>query len=657
MSPVWRKTVPPPPTATATVVHWKQHPRLQKHLRRFYENADQASVLARYHSQASNFEPKQLLRATVHVAAWVALLPLHEATKCYKTLDGKSQPSPVRLLAEMLKLRGRARVTEWLRGALHLVALRLREACLGIASNLKAEDLEEWRHLRQSLPKSIWRELRTETPSVPMTIDNMDDPEVDQAPSSGKKRDSQQLTNSAAMPETYNDVDNPELDEAPFSEKKQKIQHLTAIQSGHEVDQMAHAKSGWTKFVRRFHRQAESFLNSSLEEQADFVRKLESQLKEAVASESWNDLCSLLRDCTAALTKPRQKPAGISSSFFETADANQSCSSDLQSKLRKILFAGFVCLDLADSGTLLMLEPAWSVLRSLISHFEESHASSISEAMSGQQWMRLKSMLFENGNIDCQTAVVEPEKPILPPASRKTLVHREDSAKWGSTVNGIYTPGIRIQQSPLVKAVEKSILLACDKCGLQLTSSWVFQRHGEDRVIVPMRGHFKCGGHYRALDGRSCQKDNFSHLDICPHDRIRSTCLPCGGGRRCKHGRFRHFCTQCGGASMCPHGKTRIYCIDCGGSGLCVHQKRKYDCKTCKGQSRKYRKPSYQTSQNSRVENIERTSNGHECVKLALAAASAADVTVTAAVAVIDCRQYQTLSLLQALHSSTSSTL
>ncbi|CAE8689239.1 unnamed protein product [Polarella glacialis] len=124
----WRPVVAPPSNGEATLEDWKTHPRLQKHLQRFLDSPDPGRVLSRYAAQAQNLNPEKLLRIAVHVGAWVALLSLEQAAASPSSEEEDvSQPSPVQLLAEILRLRGRAKISDWLQGVLHLVALRLQD--------------------------------------------------------------------------------------------------------------------------------------------------------------------------------------------------------------------------------------------------------------------------------------------------------------------------------------------------------------------------------------------------------------------------------------------------------------------------------------------------------------------------------------------------
>ncbi|CAE8640498.1 unnamed protein product [Polarella glacialis] len=124
----WRPVVAPPSNEEATVEDCKTHPRLQKHWQRFLDSPDPGKVLSRYSAQAMHLNLEKLLRIAVHVSAWVALLPLEQGAE--SPSGGKedvSRPSPVQFLAQILRLRGRAKISDWLQGALHLVALRLQD--------------------------------------------------------------------------------------------------------------------------------------------------------------------------------------------------------------------------------------------------------------------------------------------------------------------------------------------------------------------------------------------------------------------------------------------------------------------------------------------------------------------------------------------------
>ena len=146
--------VAPPPKGGAAAEEWRRHPRLQRHFRSFDASANQAAVLGRYRRLAAGASDREpLFRETTHVAAWVALLPL----------EAPLLPDCARLLSRLLRRRPcGARSPLWLRGTLHLVALRLKE----LREEVWGELAEHWLDLRRSMPGSVWKALRASCPAI-----------------------------------------------------------------------------------------------------------------------------------------------------------------------------------------------------------------------------------------------------------------------------------------------------------------------------------------------------------------------------------------------------------------------------------------------------------------------------------------------------------
>jgi hypothetical protein len=67
----------------------------------------------------------------------------------------------------------------------------------------------------------------------------------------------------------------------------------------------------------------------------------------------------------------------------------------------------------------------------------------------------------------------------------------------------------------------------------------------------------------------------------CIHNRLRYSCVECGGSAMCIHNKQRSQCIPCGGSAMCSHNKQRARCIPCGGSALCSHNKQRAQCIEC----------------------------------------------------------------------------
>ncbi|CAE8605693.1 unnamed protein product, partial [Polarella glacialis] len=179
----------------ASVEVWKAHTRLQRHVARFLAKPTPAipGLLLRYQGEVNNNNnnnnsnntnndnddnddnnntnndndnnsnngeligcaTQRLLRLAVHVGAWVALLPAERVAAAIS-----EQLSPAKLLAGMLHLllAENVRITDWLEGVLHLVALRLDEVFRDPGLNKRVQ----WVELRQSMPQSTWRKLRND---------------------------------------------------------------------------------------------------------------------------------------------------------------------------------------------------------------------------------------------------------------------------------------------------------------------------------------------------------------------------------------------------------------------------------------------------------------------------------------------------------------
>ncbi|CAE8624526.1 unnamed protein product [Polarella glacialis] len=130
------------------------------------------------------------------------------------------------------------------------------------------------------------------------------------------------------------------------------------------------SKFGNEKAVRRFYRDGAAFSNSDLDERTLHLDSLEERLVKAVASESWDQVCSLIREAAAALAAPRQKAVLGEAAAPMPEEAQERLQANLQSRLRKLIFKGLGYLDLSDAGTASQLEPALSFMKLLIEHFK-----------------------------------------------------------------------------------------------------------------------------------------------------------------------------------------------------------------------------------------------------------------------------------------------
>ncbi|CAE8596349.1 unnamed protein product [Polarella glacialis] len=491
----WRPVVAPPSCGEAVVEDWKTHPRLQKHVRRFLDSPDPSKVLSRYAAQAQNLNPEKLLRIAVHVGAWVALLPLEQAAAppSSEEEDG-SQPSPVQLLAEILRLRGRAKISDWLQGVLHLVALRLQDVRL----NVQGEAARPWMELRRSTPKAIWRELRTQRPAIP----------------TGGESKSAMLQQSGG----------PATEVLLASDLHQEI-----------------SKLGNEKAVRRFHRDGTAFSNSNLEERALHVEGLEERLVKAAASESWDQVCSLIREAAAALAAPRQKAALNDAAVPMPDDAQERLQANLQGRLRKLICKGLGYLDLSDAGTASQLELALAVMKLLIERFKV--CGQLEAARAAKQWLRRQGFLTAEATTQAEADLESCRSDGAQITEGKSFLTGEDR---GSSKFGVYSPNVKVKSNPLVRNTGQNVILNCNKCGLELRSSWVFEHRGKVSTLVPLHGHATFGAKYVHSDAKiSVKLDNPSNLTTCTHGGLERQCVKCGGSQICAHKKRITRCATC----------------------------------------------------------------------------------------------------------------
>lgn len=153
----------PPPTGGPEA--WRHHPRLRRHAFKIQTASKPIAVLARYReAYATCSDPLLRQRHTVHVAAWVALLPDdHESLPACASLLGSLLRTHTCSNSTGKKVWLRTARSGWLDGALHLVALRLQE----VHQHASGQVAGCWSELRSSMPHGIWKKLRATCPPPP----------------------------------------------------------------------------------------------------------------------------------------------------------------------------------------------------------------------------------------------------------------------------------------------------------------------------------------------------------------------------------------------------------------------------------------------------------------------------------------------------------
>ncbi|CAE8645594.1 unnamed protein product [Polarella glacialis] len=286
--------------------------------------------------------------------------------------------------------------------------------------------------LRRSMPKAIWKELRTQLPSIPTCgeskvpccrIADQQEP-ADQVP----------LLKRKPLPEQIEPA-GPRAAVKAESDMLQQSEVLLASDLFQEISELGHEK-----VVRRFYRDGKAFSSSILEERALHVDSLEERLVKAVALESWDQVCSLIREAAAALAAPRLKAALIEAPLTMPEDAQERLQANLQSKLLKLICKGLGYLDQSDAGTASQLEPALSFLKLLIERFKVR--GQLEEARAAKQWLRLQGLLKDEATTQAEANLARCRSDGAQIIEGKNVPTGEDR---GFSKGGVYSPNVKLK--------------------------------------------------------------------------------------------------------------------------------------------------------------------------------------------------------------------
>ncbi|CAE8679243.1 unnamed protein product [Polarella glacialis] len=167
----------------------------------------------------------------------------------------------------------------------------------------------------------------------------------------------------------------------------------------------------------------------------------------AVSSESWDQVCSLIREAAEALAAPRQKAVLDEAAAPMPEDAQERLQANLQSQLRKLICKGLAYLDLSDAGTAMQLEPALSVMKLLIERFKVR--GQLEAAWAAKQWLRLQGLLAAE-----VTTLAEGNSESCRSEGRNYLIG-EDRA---CSKSGIYFPNVKLKSNPLVRNTGQDVI-------------------------------------------------------------------------------------------------------------------------------------------------------------------------------------------------------
>lgn len=465
---------------------WRGSSRLQRHAQQFSIVQNPSVVLERYARSAASMDAKALARHTVHVAAWVALLPLERCVTAF----GVDRLSPVLLLTRLLRLLRGIKMTAWLRGSLRLVAERLRELGVGVTCTRRVSKggsqlLDQLVRLWSSLPPSLRREfIGLQCQTTP-------------------------------------------------SDKGGLCAHGGCDQLDNSVAVAYHARR-----LRILSREIARWASCSIPEREARIAAVE-ECFEALARDGSNEdartLRAILCALSTALAPPRAKPQfGFPARPLDTESLESLiAAAKLQRRVRGLLIQ---CLQLWRQlwSDVTQIQPMLSFINQHIKAFE-TRVEDVHSACAGEQWDIIRVLVACKDSVD-----------VAPTASAQQQRTRQRHASAKSSVeNGAYTPNDFVTSLKYVERRRETITLGCASCGFTITSAWWFTHGDRLHVIRPQHGHHKCRAQFCALGNVPSISDRADALDICKHCVRRVRCNPCGGYEVCPHKKLKINCRIC----------------------------------------------------------------------------------------------------------------
>ena len=407
-------------------------------------------------------------------------------------ISNGEQLSPAIVLAKLLDSVGPARMTPWLLGTLHLVAVRLEEldaaACPSSESHLQ--------QLNQVMPRAA----------------------------------------STCLPARAIDIGNATI-----------VQPCDTLHAG-DTDAMCdnHLEAIGTSLQNIRHRQNIVIVQMCTLSGAERVVALEGVIKRCRLAMQTLDPEAMLQtlvQVVGLMSPPRKLPTDSKESAMAQLGKPEIQAAE-QSQLREILLdmlgaLGNGGLDLEDAGTLKLLKVPFACLQSFLT------GVNLDVVRSSKQWAAIAQI------VGCATS-----SDIVQPADKRVEHRTLVSAKDRAHVDGGYfRPNIKIRQcSTIYHRPYDATTLRCTVCRAELQSCWYFVHpvSGMRAVIAPDAGHRPCTfGNKRAAyitdNSIPVKRAAIQVCDYCSHQKLRSICKQCckQPNRFCTHGKRRDVCNLC----------------------------------------------------------------------------------------------------------------
>eukprot|EP00929_Paragymnodinium_shiwhaense_P080839 TRINITY_DN42196_c0_g1_i1.p1 TRINITY_DN42196_c0_g1~~TRINITY_DN42196_c0_g1_i1.p1 ORF type:complete len:572 (+),score=58.83 TRINITY_DN42196_c0_g1_i1:137-1852(+) len=373
------------PAPRASTDDWESHPRLQRHVQKLLQAGDPASVVARYRRCCETLDKKLLMRHSVHVAAWVALLPE----------DHPVLSSCADLLAKYLSARSRPQLSPWLRGCLHLVARRMRT--LPTTSEPAAS---HWQTLKSCLPRSVWKLYRASCPALP----------------------------AAGESTPKEDVLPPRGENAVQCQDGSTLDAMTAghLQPGGARIDLA-ATRGQRRAAERFAQERATFDQSY--QQAALAQDLLEKSQQAFHDSDAVALCRVLLTASSWLSAPLSR-GGPSDAvgWSERWDHCMGHARCAQKLIRQALILCLQGLDLSDRGTRQRSDVQLALQH--VSHLLASFGNSDHGGQGTHDWKMILRYITEADGQDTATAVGDDTPKLVTYQVNNSINTGPKAGKW-----------------------------------------------------------------------------------------------------------------------------------------------------------------------------------------------------------------------------------
>ena len=319
-----------------------------------------------------------------------------------------------------------------------------------------------------------------------------------------------------------------------FTCESMEIEHVDHFQEGGRLEAQ----------TKKLQRSMGRFRNADLAEKQSMLTNAEESLDHLLKQTDLdgNAICRIFRRCAGWLKAPLTRVSVKEEPGF----TDDSCASNLQVRIRRLLIRALEHLDLTDPVTFRAVESAVTYIKELLEQMDSLVSCALNSSVARRQWARLFQLLgLSIKKKHCPNSLQGAEDDANP--------KNACMAEVGTSVQKVYLPHEKVRSLRFVSTSENFVQLKCPRCPASISSNWYFRhpRTQELSILIPHHGHVPCKRKFGktcpwyALDGTPTRTDDFTHLDFCKHNRRKGICKECGGREICAHNRQRFRCKAC----------------------------------------------------------------------------------------------------------------